>query len=228
MCMGRAWDTPVTAGIMVRQADQARPAAYEAQMTLQFRPTTPHTAPTRPALDGLTAEGRDALLDLMWAAWYSSRTPAAKELLAGIESGDPLRAALAAGVTTEASLKLMRLRRVAVGDPDTIAIIDALREGAPHLHVPMRLRRVMAASDDDRRRMLVLAQDETATLPPRSAEVIAAVLWLPRGHRGGLRCSSHHRGPGDTRVQPGGDAGAWPPVRRVHGTRPRLAVTATA
>ncbi len=176
MCMGQAWDTPVTAGIMVRQADQARPAAYEAQMTLQFRPTTPRTAPTRPALDGLTAEGRDALLDLMWAAWYSSRTPAAKELLADIESGDPLRAALAAGVTTEASLKLMRLRRVAVGDPDTIAIIDALREGAPHLHVPMRLRRVMAASDDDRRRMLVLAQDEIATLPPHSAEVIAAVL----------------------------------------------------
>lgn len=145
-------------------------------MTLQFPTTNPRTAPTRPALDGLTAEGRDALLDLMWAAWYSSRTAAAKELLADIESGDPLQAALAAGVTTEASLKLMRLRRVAVGDPDTIAIIDALREGAPHLHVPMRLRRVMATSDDDRRRMLVLAQDEIATLPPRSAEVIAAVL----------------------------------------------------
>jgi len=145
-------------------------------MTLQLTTSNPRATTVRPALDRMTPDGRDALLDLMWAAWYSSRSNRDQALLAGLESSDPLDVARAAGITAEASLKLMRLRRLAAGDVEVVALVDGLREGSPLLHVPMRLRRVMGASDDERRRMLHLARTETARLPRPSAEAAAAVL----------------------------------------------------
>jgi hypothetical protein len=138
---------------------------------------SPYThLPEAPVIDRMTIEGRSALLGLAWAAWYTSRPNAARALLAGIGSSDAVAIARAAGVTTEATLKLLRLRRVTAGDPDVRAIVDGLLSGTPVLHVPVRLRRVMDATDDDRRRMLDRARADIAMLPREDSVVIAAVI----------------------------------------------------
>jgi hypothetical protein len=129
-----------------------------------------------PVIDRMTIEGRSALLGLAWAAWYTGRSGTARDLLAGIGSDDPVEAARAAGVTTEATLKLLRLRRVAAGDPDVKAIVDGLLAGAPILHAPVRLKKVMEAGADDRRRMLHRARTDLAALPREDIAVIAAVI----------------------------------------------------
>jgi hypothetical protein len=147
-------------------------------MTLPLQATIRTRTPlsTASVLDRMTVEGRSALIGLAWAAWYSSRSDAARDLLSGIASEDAVAAARAAGATTEASLKLLRLRRVASGDADVKAIVDALLAGTPVLHAPVRLRRVMEATDADRRRMLDRARAEIALLPLEDATVIAAVI----------------------------------------------------
>jgi len=145
-------------------------------MTLPLQYKTIAINPVRSAIDGLTREGRAALLDLTWAAWYTSRSEAAKVMLAGALSDDPLEVARAAGVCTGANLKLMRLRRIAADDREVVAIVDGLLAGSPVLRVPDRLTRVMAASDDDRRAMLLQAQAEVALLPRHNAGTLAAVV----------------------------------------------------
>jgi hypothetical protein len=147
-------------------------------MTLSFSTTSrPYAqAAEAPAIDRLTVEGRSALLGMTWAAWYSSRPDDARRLLAGIGSEDALAAARAAGVTTEASLKLLRLRRLAAGDPDVMAMVNDLLAGTPVLHVPARLRHVVETTDGDRRRMLEHARADLATLPRVDTHVIAAVI----------------------------------------------------
>jgi hypothetical protein len=147
-------------------------------MTLPLAATPspyPHLAEA-PMIDRLTVEGRSALLGMAWAAWYSSRPDDVRRLLAGIGSEDALAAARAAGVTTEASLKLLRLRRLAGGDPDVTAMVDDLLAGTPVLHVPARLRHVVQTTDGDRRRMLEHARADLTTLPGEDAVVIAAVI----------------------------------------------------
>ena len=147
-------------------------------MTLPLAATSrPYSKPAEaPAIDRMTTDGRSALLGMAWAAWYSSRPEDARRLLAGIGSEDALAVARAAGVTTEASLKLLRLRRVAAGDPEVTGLVDDLLAGTPVLHVPARLRHVVEASDGDRRRMLEHARADLATLRPEDRGVIAAVL----------------------------------------------------
>lgn len=147
-------------------------------MTLPLAATiSPYsTLAEAPVIDRMTIEGRTALLGLAWAAWYTSRSHAARELLAGIGSSDPLAAARAAGVTTEATLKLLRLRRVSAGDPDVKSVVDGLLAGSPVLHAPARLRNVMAATDDERRRMLGRARAEIELLSREDADVVAAVI----------------------------------------------------
>jgi hypothetical protein len=147
-------------------------------MTLPLQATpSPYTQlPEAPVVDRMTIEGRSALLGLAWAAWYTSRSEAARDMLAGIWSGDPIEVARAAGVTTEATLKLLRLRRVTAGDPDVKAIVDGLLAGAPVLHAPARLRKVMEASADDRRRMLDRARTDVEGLRREDTIVIAAVI----------------------------------------------------
>jgi hypothetical protein len=147
-------------------------------MTLQI-PSAGRTTtllPELPVIDRMTRDGRAALLGLAWAAWYSSRSDAAKHALAGVSSDDPLRVARAAGVTTEATLKLLRLRRITAGDAQVKALVDGLLAGAPVLQVPVRLRHVMEASDADRRRMLARARTEIALLPREDVVVLAAVI----------------------------------------------------
>ncbi len=147
-------------------------------MTLPL-PTTRTVAPPfpeAPVIDRMTGDGRAALLGLAWAAWYSSRSDAARHALADIDANDPLLVARAAGVTTEAILKLLRLRRVTAGDPETRALVDGLLGGAPVLHPPVPLREVMEATDDDRRRMLARARSELALLPREDVDVIAGVV----------------------------------------------------
>lgn len=129
-----------------------------------------------PVIDRLTIEGRAALLGLAWAAWHSSRPDAARRLLAGIGSDDAVAVARAAGVTTEASLKLLRLRRVAAGDRDITTFVDDLLAGTPVLHIPARLRHVVEATDGDRRRMLGHARADLAALTAEDATVVAAVI----------------------------------------------------
>lgn len=136
----------------------------------------PTLLPETPAIDRMTRDGRAALLNLAWAAWYSSRGDAAKRAMAGITSEDPLLVARAAGVTTDATLKLLRLRRVSAGDAEVRAMVDGLLAGTPVLHVPARLRRVLEASEDDRRRMLERARADVAILPREDLAVIAAVI----------------------------------------------------
>jgi hypothetical protein len=147
-------------------------------MTLPLPATrSPYTQlPEAPVIDRMTIAGRSALLGLAWAAWYSSRSEDARALLAGIGSNDAVAAARAAGVTTEATLKLLRLRRVTADDPEVKAIVGGLLAGAPALHPPVRLRKVTEATDDERRRMLARARCELATLPREDAAVIAAVI----------------------------------------------------
>jgi hypothetical protein len=139
----------------------------EDPMTLPLTSTSrPYAQPAEfPAIDRMTIEGRTALLGLAWAAWYSSRPEAARRLLAETGSSDP-----------EASLKLLRLRRVAAGDPDVTALVDGLLAGTPVLHVPARLRRVMEATDADRRVMLERARVDLALLSREDAAGIAAVI----------------------------------------------------
>jgi hypothetical protein len=147
-------------------------------MTLQLprAGTAPLIHPETPAIDRMTREGRAALLNLVWAAWYSSLSDTARHLLAGIGSQDPLQVARAAGVTTEATLKLLRLRRLASGDAGVRALVDGLLAGTPVLHVPAMLRQVMESSDVDRRRMLNRARAEVSLLPREDVTVIAGVI----------------------------------------------------
>lgn len=84
---------------------------------------------------------------------------------------------MAAMATGEATLLLMRLRSVAAGDPEVVAIVDGLLERHAAIGVPIRLRRVLAASDHDRRRALTRVRAETSVRLPRgSAEMISAVI----------------------------------------------------
>jgi hypothetical protein len=147
-------------------------------MTLPLPPLTTDARPlaAAPAIDRMSQPARAAILGLAWAAWYSSRSDDARTALAGAASSDPLAVARAAGVTAEATLKLLRLKRVAAGDAAVVALVDGLLAGGPVLAVPLRLRTVMLASDVERQRMLGRARAAVAALERDDAQVIAAVI----------------------------------------------------
>jgi hypothetical protein len=135
----------------------------------------PRTLDARHGLDALSRQGREDMLDLIWAAWFASRPERTKELL--IRTLDDGPEAIAGVTTAAAMLTLMRLRTAAAGDPEVTAIVDGLLEEQRVMQVPRRLRRVLAAGDEDRSRALVRVRVETGVrLPRQSAETISAVI----------------------------------------------------
>jgi hypothetical protein len=131
--------------------------------------------PGRRALDVLSRQGREDMLDLIWAAWFASRPERTKELL--VRTLDDGPEAIATLATAEATLLLRRLRSVAAGDLEVIAIVDGLLEGEPVLHVPPRLKGVLDASDEDRSQALTRVRAEAAVrLARRSADTVSAVI----------------------------------------------------
>jgi len=159
-------------------------------MTLSASPTFIVAARGRRALDALSLQGREDMLDLIWAAWFASRPERTRELLVRTMDDGPEAAAMLA--TAEATLRLKRLRRAAGGDLEVTAIVDGLLESEHTMQVPSRLRRVLDASDEDRGRALNRVRAETAVhVPRRSAETISAVI----GYLVGTELD--HDGPGD-------------------------------
>ena len=151
-------------------------------MALSHSPAFIVTVPGRRALDVLSRQGREDMLDLIWAAWFASRPEGTKEMLVQGLRGGPEREAGAATATAEARLLLTRLRTVASGDLELMAIVDGLLEGGRTTRVPVRLRRVLEASDDDRARALTRVRAESSVrLPPRSAETMSAVIGYLAG-----------------------------------------------
>jgi hypothetical protein len=149
-------------------------------MTLSPSPAFVAAVPGRRALDVLSREGREDMLDLIWAAWFASRPERTRELL--VRALDDGPEAIAGVTTAAATLTLMRLRIAAAGDLEATAIVDGLLENERVMQVPPRLRRVLAASDDDRARALTRVRAEAAVrLPRRSAETISAVIGYLAG-----------------------------------------------
>ena len=75
-----------------------------------------HRRRPRPrALDVLSRQGREDMLDLIWAAWFASRPERTKELL--VRALDDGPEAIAGVTTAAATLTLMRLRSAAAGRP---------------------------------------------------------------------------------------------------------------
>ena len=144
-------------------------------MALSTSPAFIAVAPRRRAPDTLSHQGREDLLDLIWAAWFASRPERTKEmLLRALDDGPEAMATIA---TAEATHLLTRLRNAAADDAEVVAIVDGLLERHGTTGVPIRLRRVLAASDDDRRRALTRVRAETSVrLPRRSAETVSAVI----------------------------------------------------
>jgi hypothetical protein len=151
-------------------------------MALSTSPAFIAAAPRRWAPDTLSGQGREDLLDLIWAAWFASRPERTKVLLVhALEAGPEAMATVA---TAEATHLLALLRRAAAGDAEVVAIVDGLLEREGATSVPIRLRRVLAASDDDRRRALTRVRAETSLrLPRRSAETVSAVIGYLVGTR---------------------------------------------
>jgi hypothetical protein len=144
-------------------------------MTLSASPTFIVAARGRRALDVLSRQGREDMLDLIWAAWFASRPERTRQLLVRTMDDGPEAAAMLA--TAEATMRLRRLRSAAAGDLEVTAIVDGLLEGERTMRVPSRLRRVLDASDEDRGRALNRVRAETAVrVPRRSAEAISAVI----------------------------------------------------
>jgi hypothetical protein len=151
-------------------------------MALSPSPAFIVAGPGRRALDALSRQGREDLLDLTWAAWFASRPEPTKALL--IHALDAGPEAMAGVATAEATYRLARLRAAAADDAEVVAIVDGLLEQRDATGVPIRLRRVLAASDDDRRRTLTRVRAETSDrLPRRSAETVAAVIGYLVGTR---------------------------------------------
>ena len=151
-------------------------------MALSTSPAFIAAAPRRRAPDTLSRQGREDLLDLIWAAWFASRPDRTKVLLVHALDAGP--EAMANVATAEATHLLARLRRAAAGDTEVVAIVDGLLEGDGAMNVPVRLRRVLAASDDDRRLALARVRAETSLrLPSRSAETVSAVIGYLVGTR---------------------------------------------
>jgi len=144
-------------------------------MMLSASPAFIAAVPARPALDALSRQGREDLLDLIWAAWFASRPQRTQDLLVHALDDGPEAVALLA--TAQATVLLRRLRTVAPGDAELMGIVDGLLEGELMLHVPPRLRRVLAAGDGDRRRALARVRAETGIFLPRhAAEAVSAVI----------------------------------------------------
>ena len=144
-------------------------------MTLQL-PTPSPAVPPRPALGILTPAGRAALLDMTWAAWCSTLPDDAVASLAGVGAGRTDEAAGAAQLASEVTLKLLRLRRIAVGDAMVTELVEGLREGRTILNIPHRLYTVLAASEEQRITLLTRVQAEVELLPVDAADTVAAVL----------------------------------------------------
>jgi hypothetical protein len=144
-------------------------------MALSTRPAFIVAAPRRWALDTLSRQGREDLLELIWAAWFASRPVRTKEtLFRALDDGPETMARVA---TAEATYLLARLRGVAADDAEVVAVVDGLLESEGGMSVPIRLRRVIAASDDDRRRAVTRVRAEASVrLPRRSAETVSAVI----------------------------------------------------
>jgi len=144
-------------------------------MTLSASPTFIVAARGRRALDALSRQAREDMLDLIWAAWFASRPERTRELLVRTMDDGPEAAAMLA--TAEATMRLRRLRSVAAGDTEVTALVDGLLEGERTMLVPSRLRRVLDASDEDRGRALNRVRAEAAVrLPRQSAATISAVI----------------------------------------------------
>ncbi len=96
-------------------------------MTLSPSPSVRRRLARPRALDALSRQGREDMLDLIWAAWFASRPERTRELL--VRTMDDGPEAVATLATAEATLRLRQLRSRAAGDQEVMAIVDGLLEG---------------------------------------------------------------------------------------------------
>jgi hypothetical protein len=144
-------------------------------MALSTSPAFIVAAPRSRALGALSHQAREDLLDLMWAAWFASRPDRTKETL--VRALDDGPEAMARVATAEVTCRLTRLRSAAADDAEVVSIVDDLLERHGAAGVPIRLRRVLSASDDERRRALARVRGEaSARLPRGTAETVSAVV----------------------------------------------------
>lgn len=123
---------------------------------------------------------REALLDLMWGAWFASRPENLQQTLFRSGAGDQYAQLSAAAGTSGDILKLMLLGerlRASGGHEDALQAISGLQDGLLVMHVPPRLERVIAATDDERAQLTVLVRQGIADrLSDESLADLAAVL----------------------------------------------------
>ena len=139
-----------------------------------------HTTPGD--LSTLDQDVRDALLDMMWAAWFASRAPRLQQTLFAAVGGDEYSALVGAQETSGDILKLWKVDQhlgATNGDGDARTAIKGLLDGLLIMHLPPRLERVVKANDAVRVRLANTAKSGVAgALKPAAAHEVAAVLAL--------------------------------------------------